>query len=82
MSLFWKRTNLQGAIAGLVSGALCVILWDYIPLAGGQTLGKATGLYSLAVGFVLSLLCIVVVSLATKAPDKEITDVFEEVRKK
>ena len=82
MSLFWKRTNLQGAIAGLVSGALCVILWDYIPLVNGQTLAKATGLYSLAVGFVLSLICIVAVSLATKAPGKEITDVFDEVKGK
>jgi sodium/proline symporter len=82
MSLFWKRTNLQGAIAGLVSGALCVILWDYIPLVNGQTLAKATGLYSLAVGFVLSLLCIVAVSLATKAPAKEITDVFDKVKGK
>ncbi|MBR6256809.1 MAG: sodium/proline symporter PutP [Lachnospiraceae bacterium] len=82
MSLFWKRTNLQGAIAGLVSGAVTVILWDYIPLAGGATLGSATGLYSLALGFPVSLICIVIVSLATKAPDKEITDTFDRVYKK
>ena len=35
----------------MVTGALAVIIWDYIPLGGGQTLGKATGLYSLVVGF-------------------------------
>ena len=82
MSLFWKRTNLPGAIAGLVSGALTVIVWDYLPLAAGVTLGKATGLYSLALGFPVSLICIVIVSLLTKAPSKEITDTFDKVYKK
>ncbi|MDO4307271.1 MAG: sodium/proline symporter PutP [Eubacteriales bacterium] len=79
LSLFWRRTNLAGAIAGIVSGGLTVIIWDYIPLAGGQTLGAATGLYSLAVGFCLSALMIVIFSLATKAPSKDITDEFDRV---
>lgn len=79
MSLYWRRTNLAGAIAGILTGGLTVIIWDYIPLAGGQTLGAATGLYSLAVGFLLSLLMIIVFSLATKAPAKEITDEFDKV---
>lgn len=80
LSLFWKRTNLQGAVAGIVSGALAVILWDYIPLVGGQTLGNVTGLYSLVVGFALSLLCIVVVSLCTKAPSEDMLQEFEDVK--
>ena len=79
MSLFWRRTNLSGAVAGIVSGGLTVIIWDYIPLAAGQTLGTYTGLYSLAVGFAVSLVMIIIFSLATKAPSKEITDVFDEV---
>ena len=81
MSLFWRRTNLPGAIAGMVTGGLTVIIWDYIPLAGGQTLGAYTGLYSLAVGFLLSLVMIVIVSLLTKEPDREITDEFDKVAK-
>lgn len=80
MSLFWRRANLTGAVAGIVSGGLTVIIWDYIPLAGGQTLGVATGLYSLAVGFVVSCLCIVIFSLATKAPAQEILDEFDSVK--
>ncbi len=79
LSLFWKRTNFQGAVAGIVTGALTVIVWDYIPLAGGQTLGSATGLYSLAIGFALSLLAIVAVSLATPAPSAEMLEEFEDV---
>ena len=80
MSLFWKRTNLPGAIAGLVSGAATVILWDYIPLMGGQTIGAVTGLYSLAIGFAISLICIIVVSLATKEPDASIYEEFEQYK--
>lgn len=82
LSLFWKRTNLAGAIAGIASGGLTVIIWDYIPLMGGQTLGTATGLYSLAVGFAISVLMIVIFSLATKAPSQEILDEFEKVASK
>ena len=77
MSLFWKRTNLPGAIAGLVSGAGTVLIWDYLPLMNGQTIGAVTGLYSLAVGFVVSIVCIVIVSLLTKAPDQSVLDEFE-----
>lgn len=77
MSLFWKRTNFAGAVAGLVSGAATVIIWDYIPLVGGQTIANATGIYSLLVGFFISLICIVIASLATKAPSQEILDEFE-----
>lgn len=79
MSLFWRRCNLQGAVAGIVSGGLTVIIWDYIPLVGGQTLGTVTGLYSLAIGFLVSIVLIVVVSLCTKAPDASIMAEFDRV---
>ena len=81
LSLFWKRTNLAGAVAGILSGGLAVVVWDYIPLAGGKTLGASTGLYSLVVGFALSSLMIAACSLATKAPSQEILDEFERAQK-
>ncbi|MCI5595136.1 MAG: sodium/proline symporter PutP [Lachnospiraceae bacterium] len=77
MSLFWKRTNFAGAVAGIVSGGLTVIIWDYIPLVGGQTLGSATGIYSLLVGFIISILLIVVFSLLTPPPTEEMLQEFE-----
>lgn len=80
LSLYWRRTNTQGAIAGIAIGALTVIFWDYLPLFGGQTAGSVTGIYSLLIGFFLSLISIVIVSLLTKAPDKEILDEFDDVR--
>lgn len=77
MSLFWKRTNLPGAIAGIVSGAVTVIVWDYLPLMNGSTIGSVTGLYSLFTGFIVSLVCIFVVSIATKEPDASVYAEFE-----
>ncbi len=78
-SLFWKRTNLPGAVSGIISGGLFVIVWDYLPLVNGETLYTATGIYSLLLGFFISLLCIVIVSLCTKAPSAEIVKEFEAV---
>lgn len=84
LSLYWKRTNLAGAIAGIVSGAATVIVWDYIPFIhtseGMVTLANATGLYSLAVGFAISLVLIVICSLVTKAPSDEILKEFEDMK--
>ena len=81
MSLFWRRTNLPGAVAGLVSGAATVLIWDYLPIVNGQTIGNATGIYSLLVGFVISLFFIVIVSMVTKAPDETILAQFDEYKK-
>lgn len=82
MSLFWKRINLPGAAAGIVSGGLTVIVWDYIPLVNGETLGTATSLYSLVVGFAVSLVLIVAVSLATAPPTREMMQEFDDVASK
>ena len=32
LALFWKRSTLAGAISGMATGALTVIVWDYLPL--------------------------------------------------
>jgi len=80
LALFWKRSNAAGALAGMISGAATVILWDYIPLISGATLGTATGLYSLAVGFPVATVIMVIVSLCTKAPSKEIVEEFESIK--
>ncbi len=80
LALFWKRSNAAGALAGMISGALSVIAWDYIPLVNGATIGSATGLYSLAIGFPIALIVMVIVSLVTKKPSDEIIKEFEEVK--
>lgn len=80
LALFWKRSTLSGAISGMATGALTVIIWDYIPLVNGQTLYAATNLYSLVVGFGLALIVNVIVSLLSKKPSKEITDEFDSIK--
>ena len=70
----------SGAISGMATGALTVIIWDYIPLVNGQTLYAATNLYSLVVGFGLALIVNVIVSLLSKKPSKEIMDEFDSIK--
>ncbi len=80
MSLFWRRTNFKGALAGIISGAASVILWDYIPFINGSTIGTVTGLYSLLVGFIVSIVFIVIVSLATDKPSEAILKDFDSYK--
>ena len=80
LALYWKRINTPGAITGMAVGALTVIIWDYIPMINGATIGTATDLYSLIPGFAFSFICAVVVSLVTKAPSKEIVRTFESIK--
>ena len=75
MSLFWKRTNVYGTVAGMISGMLMVFIWKY----GVRPLGGAWNLYELAPAFLVALIFIVVVSLVTPAPGEEITKTFDEV---
>ena len=74
-SLFWKRINKAGAIAGMVSGAGMVFLWKLVI----KPLGGMFAIYELLPAFIFSSICIVVVSLLTKAPSKEIEEDFEAV---
>ena len=73
LSLYWRRTTLQGAAAGMITGGLTVILWDKFV----APLGGWFGVYELLPGFVLSLIVIVVVSLLTKEPSEEIYAEFD-----
>ncbi|NLK94453.1 MAG: sodium/proline symporter PutP [Clostridiales bacterium] len=79
LSLYWKRVNIKGAVSGIISGGLTVFIWDYIPLINGNTLSRATGLYSLVIGFILSTLFIIIVSLLTEEPSEEILKEFNDV---
>ena len=75
-SLFWKRINKAGAIAGMVSGAGMVFLWKLVI----SKLGGVFAIYELLPAFVFSCICIVAVSLLTKAPSQDILDDFEAVK--
>ena len=77
LSLYWKRTNRYGAIAGMISGGATVFIWKYLV----RPLGGNWNLYELAPAFLVAIIFIVVVSLVTPAPDKEVEAEFEQVSK-
>ncbi len=75
-SLFWKRTNQVGAIAGMVGGAGMVFLWKLVI----SKIGGIFAIYELLPAFIFSCICIVVASLLTKRPSREIEEEFESVK--
>jgi sodium/proline symporter len=76
MSLFWKRMNKWGALAGMVSGAATIIVWKELL----KPIGGVFGIYELLPGFIVSLVLIVAVSLLTKKPSDEIVAEFDSVK--
>ena len=78
LALFWKRSNKYGAIAGMVAGGAMVFIWKYIIAV---KVGGIFAIYELLPAFLIGLIVNVIVSLVTPAPESEITDTFEEVKK-
>ena len=75
-ALFWKRTNKYGALAGMVVGGAMVFIWKYLI----APMGGILAIYELLPAFILASIVIVVVSLLTKSPEKEIVDDFDAVK--
>ena len=73
ISMFWKRMNRFGALAGIVTGGVTVVLWK-------QFSGGLFDLYEIVPGIVFASVAIVAISLATKAPEEEITSEFDRVQ--
>ncbi|OTG82610.1 sodium/proline symporter [Acinetobacter sp. ANC 5054] len=74
LSLMWKRMTLNGAIIGMIVGAVTVIVWK-------NYMGHL-GLYEIVPGFIFSWISIVVVSLMDKAPATEVVERFEQAEAK
>ena len=72
-SLYWRRTNKAGAIAGMVTGAAMVLIWHNLI----KPIGGVFGIYELLPAFLCSCIAIVVVSLLTKEPEQEVLDEFD-----
>lgn len=76
LSLFWKRTTRAGAVAGMLGGGCMVFVWNLLV----RPLGGVWDIYELLPAFLFSCLCIVVVSLLSGAPSKEIQEEFDQVK--
>ncbi|NYT79207.1 sodium/proline symporter PutP [Alcaligenaceae bacterium] len=73
LSLLWKRMTRNGALAGMLVGAITVVVWK-------QFIGL--GLYEIIPGFLLATLSIVLVSLMGSAPSASMAQRFEEADQK
>lgn len=76
-ALFWRRSNMWGALAGMLSGGVMVFIWKYAI----RPMGGLLDIYELLPAFIVASLAIVIVSLLTKAPDKEVVEEFDAVAK-
>ncbi|MBQ2798820.1 MAG: sodium/proline symporter PutP [Ruminiclostridium sp.] len=72
LSLFWKRMNIVGAVAGMITGGVSVIVWE-------QFCGS-TGVYSLLPAFVLALIAVVVGSLVSGKQPEGVDELFEKAK--
>ena len=70
LSLFWKRFNFKGVIAGIVVGAVVDICW--------LAFLSSTGIYELFPGFVVGLVAAIAVTLCTKKPSAEVEKLFDD----
>lgn len=75
-SLFWKRTNRVGAVAGMLSGGAMVFIWKLLL----KPLGGIFGIYELMPAFLISCAFIVIVSLCTEKPSAELEEEFEKAK--
>lgn len=77
LALTWKRLTRNGALAGMIVGAVTVLVWIYAPvLPGGAALSSV--IYEIVPGFLLCGLAAVLVSLADKAPPADVVQAWEE----
>ncbi|EJL45219.1 sodium:proline symporter [Brevibacillus agri] len=74
LSLYWKRMNKWGALAGMIAGAVTVIVWTRFDVLKDF-------LYEMVPGFAASLLAILIVSKLTSEPSKEVAAQFDQYKK-
>ena len=75
-ALFWKRSNRCGVLAGMVAGGVTVFVWKYLV----RPMGGIWNIYELLPAFLVNVAVLVVVSLLTAQPAKEIEQEFSDVQ--
>ena len=76
LALFWKRSNRQGAVAGMLAGGIMIFVWKFLV----RPVGGVLNIYELLPAFIIALVVNVAVSLLTPAPEKEITNIFPNIQ--
>lgn len=80
LSLTWRRMNRYGALAGMIVGAVTVIIWVYAGIEIGGVAANSW-LYSIVPGFILSTIATVAVSLMTPPPIESIVAKYDEMER-
>ena len=78
LSLFWKRFNYVGAVAGIIGGAVVDIAW--LLLFTGtirEAIITNTGIYEIVPGFICGGIAAIIVTKISPEPGKEVTDIFD-----
>jgi sodium/proline symporter len=70
LSLFWRRMTRNGAAAGLIVGAVTVVVWK-------QLQGGIFDLYEIVPGFILCAIAVIVVSLLEPQPGGLVAEDFD-----
>jgi sodium/proline symporter len=70
LSLFWRGMTRNGAAAGLIVGAVTVVVWK-------QLSGGIFEVYEILPGFILSTIAVVVVSRFGPAPEGRVVEDFD-----
>lgn len=78
LSLYWRGMTRSGAIAGMITGAVTVLLWIYGPFTWNGEPLTAT-LYEMIPGFLASTIAAVVVSLIAASPRRKIVEKYDEM---
>jgi SSS family solute:Na+ symporter len=73
-AFFWRRATAKGAVASIAAGTVVTVGWDLVAKHLPKVLAERDAILP---ALVASLLCLFVVSLATKAPSEEQLRPFE-----
>ena len=81
LSLFWRRYNYKGCVAGIVTGFIVSILWMVLfnfEYYGFNSIVYNTNLYELLPGFICGMGASIVVSYATGKPSEEVLALYDQ----
>jgi len=73
LSLYWKRMNRLGALAGVLVGGITVVLWK-------QVSGGIFDIYEIVPGIIFATIAIIIVSLVTAEPAASVQARFDRFK--
>ena len=79
LSLFWRRFNYKGAVAGIIAGAVADITWLLCfttTILPADKIIYNTKVYEIVPGFICGLVVAIIVTAITKAPGKEVEAIY------